>query len=347
MSVSKDNLVRISAIAGAPSVVLLPVGSTPAAERGIAGAGERWPALGKAIVQALGIAAIAVGLHSAPAVAAGVGYDANVYGQSGGQVMQQGNAIPAKVLSVRGVMIEVAPEAHRQNAAITYGVPAAAAGIGGLIGNKLGGKSSSGKQIGAVLGGVAGGLAGAVMVDAMSGPSGGQQIPGVELTVRNPITKNVAVITQAGDLQFAEGDNVLVVSMGNTVRVVPDRSREVLAHGADTFAPAPALIPSPRHDTAMELVRTANTLGLRLDPTTVAMLIEPGPVPNQMFGGKVVGVDHERGLVYQELGRGTGTVHSASKLSRVPAIGEYVKVQYSGGVGNVVGKQQTRNGAER
>lgn len=341
MSVTKEDLARIAGVAGAADVVVLPVGSLPAAERGIAQAGERWPALGKAVKQALGIAAIAVGLlHGASAEAAGVGYDANVYGQVGGQVMQQGQGIPAKVIGVRAVSIEVAPEPQRQNAAVTYGVPVAAAGIGGIVGSKLGGKSSSGQQIGAILGSIAGGLAGAVAADAMSAPSGGKQVPGVELIVRNPVTNNIAVITQAGEMNFAEGDSVLVVTMGNTVRVVPDPGR-AQALGSE------AHVQTARRDTAMEVVKTANTLGLRIDVAKVAMLIEPGPVPDQAFGGKVVGVDSERGLVYQELGRGAGTVHSMAKLSRVPAIGEYVKVQYVGGVGNVTGKQLARNSVER
>jgi outer membrane lipoprotein SlyB len=271
-----------------------------------------------------------------PADASGIGYDPDVYAQTAGQVMHQGQAIAAKVINVRKVMIELTPEIRRQSTFAAYGIPAAGAGIGGVVGSKLGGKSSSGKQIGAILGGVIGGLAGAAVAESFNPALEPRLVPGSEITLLNPKTNGMAVVTQAGAQSFSEGDQVLVVTMGSSVRVIPDNSRSI---GAIERGESGASYVDGYHETATEIMKTANTLGLKVDLGKVAMQIEAGPVPNQSYSGKIVGVDKGRGLIYQELGRGDGTVHSASKLNRLPEVGEYVTVQYSAGLGHVNGKK--------
>jgi hypothetical protein len=70
-------------------------------------------------------------------------------------------------------------------------------------------------------------------------------------------------------------------------------------------------------------------------------LLESGKAPSTgLFIGKITGIDKERGLVYQSMGRGASEVHLAKSLSRVPEVGEVATIKFNKGVGAVADRQQ-------
>lgn len=84
------------------------------------------------------------------------------------------------------------------------------------------------------------------------------------------------------------------------------------------------------------VVRSAHSMGVQVDVNKVAGLLATGAGEKEgLHIGKVLGVDHVRGLVYQSTGRGAGEVLAMNSLSRVPAVGEVVTVKIRDGKGVV------------
>lgn len=337
MSIDAELLKRIQSIAASSTATVIPVGDVEDRDRGILRLAPNGPlgGLRHAVVNAFGIAAVAAALAAQPipAHASGVGYDADVYGQAQGQVMRHGAAVRMEVVSVRPVQIEVAPSQQRRSSGLDYAIPAAAAGVGALIGNQIGGNSQNGRQIGAILGGLVGAGAGA-FANHLNEERQGNKVAGTEITLMNPASKAVSVLTQAGEQRFAEGDKVLVVNAGSTTRVVLDPSQD-RQQGQGRAGTERGIDARPG---VFEVVRTASTLGLQVDPVKIGQLLQSGIMPDQRFGGKVVAVDKEAGLVYQDIGRGSGTVHLVGALSRLPGVGEVVRIRYQGGRGTIAGR---------
>lgn len=342
MTIAEDLLARIKGIANSATVAVVPVGNPDSPERALLRVGgEQWAGLRRAVAQSFGVAVIAAALAAIPqqAEARGVGHDADVYGQSAGQVMQQGNGVSMEVLSTRQVKIELPQEqgSSSLNAAVTI----AAGGLGGVIGNQTGGNSANGRQIGAIVGTLAGAFAGHYAAQAFG--SSDKQIDGTEITMLDRSTDRVVVVTQAGSQRFADGERVLVVHNGGTARVIPDRGNSYERQASNRQAEAAPANAPVRRDPVAEIVRSADTMGIQVDPAKVASLLQTGIVPNQKYVGRVIGIDRELGLVYQELGRGTGTVHLMDSLSRTPTVGENISVSYKDGLGLVAGRQASRS----
>lgn len=337
MPITNDLLARIQRITNSPKLCLCPVGSMDNAKRGIASV-RGFGRLESMVKATFGAAVVAAALMSSDAHAGvGVGYDAGVYGQQQGQVMQAGTATRMQVVSVRPVMIEVTVPAKQNNQTMGYAVTVAAAGTGAVLGNNVfKSDNQSVRQLGAILGGLAGAFAGDKANKAMNAPEEAKQIPGVELTLVNPVDQRLSVITQTGEQQFAENDRVLVSSVGGSVRVVLDRSQQV--EGVDHA-----------HEAAMskvflvnDVTRSAGIMGIRVDKSQVATVLEHGAPDHGTFTGKVVGVDREAGLLFQSTGRGAGVVHELASLSKVPDIGSDMTVRFNNGYGLVSEREQGR-----
>lgn len=341
MAIAEELLNRIKEIANSSTLVVVPVGNPDNPNRAILRVGgEQWAGLRRAVVQSFGAAVIAAALVAPQqAEARGVGYDGDVYGQAAGQVMQQGSGMSMEVLNTRLVRIELPQE--QGNGTLNAAVTIAAGGVGGLIGNRVGGNGANGNQIGAIVGTLAGAFAGHYASQAMN--SEPKQIDGTEITMLDRSTNRVAVVTQAGSQRFAEGERVLVVYSGSTARVIPDRGNSYERQASNRPVETAPVNASGRRDAVAEIVQSANTMGIEVNPAKVASLLQTGITPNQKYVGRVVGVDRELGLVYQELGRGIGTVHLTDSLSRTPAVGENISVSYKDGLGLVAGRQVSRS----
>ncbi|MFA6015953.1 MAG: hypothetical protein WC742_12885 [Gallionellaceae bacterium] len=225
MPVESSLMDRIRNVVSSPNLKVVPIGEVDDVNRGIL----RVRDFGKLqdVVKMTFAAAVVAAAMAMPNVshAQGVGYDAGVYGQGQGQVMQAGTAMRMEVVAVRPVNIEVAAPAQRNNSGMGYAVTAAAGGVGAVIGNNIGGNNQSSRQLGAILGGLIGAIGGNMASNAMNAPEEAKQIPGTEITLLNPVNNQLSVITQAGTQRFAEGDRVLVSSVGGNTRVVLDRSQ--------------------------------------------------------------------------------------------------------------------------
>lgn len=344
MTITESLLARIKGIANSATVAVVPVGNPDSPERALLRvSGEQWAGLRRAVVQSFGAAVIAAALAvPQQAEARGVGYDADVYGQAHGQVMQQGSGTSMEVLSTRQVKIEL-PQEQRSNNSWGNVVTIASGGLGAIIGNNVGGSSANGRQVGTIAGGVIGAVAGHYANEALNTPPEPKQIAGTEITMIDRTTDRVTVVTQAGSQHFTEGEKVLVVSNGGTARVIPDRGNSYERQASNRPAEAAPVNAPARRDPVAEIVRSADTMGIQVNPAKVASLLQTGIVPNEKHVGRVVGVDRELGLVYQELGRGTGTVHLMDSLSRIPAVGENISVSYKDGLGLVAGRQASRS----
>lgn len=92
------------------------------------------------------------------------------------------------------------------------------------------------------------------------------------------------------------------------------------------------------------LLATAKELGLaRIDKGALVSLLDTGNGPKQgIFVGPIVGVDAEKGLVFQATGRGDGVVLPLDKLSRPVAVGEMATITFNAGRGTV-SEQQTQS----
>lgn len=338
-----ENLMkRIMRIIESPAATVAPVGELPIGERGIVRAtqGGRFAGLEEAVKMAFGATLVAAALAATPQAHAN-GWDANVYGEQQGQVMSQGNATRMVVVDVRAAKIEVAQAAPGVNQQIgNYAVTAAGTGVGAIVGNQMG-KSPATRQIGAILGGVAGGLASNMAVQAMNGPSGPRYVDGVQLTLENPATRQLATITQAGATEFRRGDRVFVIQSGNSSRVVPDQSMQQTQYRnsappgyTDRYSDNPgyAAPDALSGQAAQSVMKAGRMMGVQLDQRQVTEMMGSGMASrNGIFVGKVVGVDAEAGLVYQDVGRGQGMVYPANALSRLPAVGEMMTVRVRDG----------------
>lgn len=336
-----DPAARIAAIMSARDVAVLPVGMAPAKSRGIMG--PKMPAHSgwrKALTGAFTAAALVLALQSAPSHAAGPGYDASVYSQGAGQVMQQGTGVRMTVIGVRPVTIELPPEQPSQTQQVAkYAVATGAGAIGVWAGNAMGGNSGPMRQILGVIGGGLGAVAGAAAGEAVT-HNEARQVPGTEITMEHPSTHQVQVVTQAGEQQFATGDRVLLLNVNGAARVVPDRTPVVERTAEAPAVAAGAQLPQTRTalvNRATEMVaQTASMMGLRVDTNRLAEVLasDTGPARGT-FDGTVVGVDRASGLVYQSLGKGQGFVHMVNSLDRVPKVGERVTIHFMDGRGTV------------
>lgn len=346
MAIAEKLAKRWEKLMASPSLLIVPVGDLERVDRGILSASDKEMSSLKAAVKAtFSAVVIAAAMATAmPSHAAGVGYDAGVYGQAQGQVMQQGNATRMIVLDARPVRIEVAPQMRGSGQGTGAAVMAASSAVGALVGNQLG-KSSGGQQIGTILGGLAGLVAGNLANNAMQSPPEPSLVDGVEVTMLNPATNQVVAITQAGSQVFARNDPVLVVMTGGTARVIPDRSQQLVQNNgyrpavermSDSGRPV-ALLQGPALErTLASVMHSAKAMGLQVDANKVASLLETGVGEREgMFIGKVTGIDPVCGVVFQSTGRGMGVVHSMNALSRVPAIGEIATIKMHEGRGMV------------
>ncbi len=335
MAIDLGLMSRIQKIVNSPALRVHPVGLVNDVDRGI----MRVRDLGRlpdVVKTTFGVVAVAAALAMSPhAHAGGVGYDSNVYGQQQGQVMQMGTAVKMNVVEVRPVKIEVAPTTQRSSG-IGYAVTAAAAGVGAVIGNNVGGNSQNGRMIGSIIGGLVGGVAGSMANDKFNGPEAPKQVDAMEITMVDPDTNRMAVITQAGDLRFAAGDRVLVTSVGGNTRVVPDLSPAIQqnqareqGHGRNQTH----VLPVGNMVTTQDVVHAAETMGLRVDPAKVTDMLEHGAPDHGSYTGKVVGIDRENGLLFQSSGRGAGMVHDLNSLSMVPEVGENITIRFRDGRG--------------
>ncbi|MGL1832380.1 glycine zipper 2TM domain-containing protein [Rhodocyclaceae bacterium SMB388] len=89
--------------------------------------------------------------------------------------------------------------------------PAAGAAVGGIAGSGMGG--GSGRYVTSVLGAVVGGVAGAAVEE------GATRRRGVEVTVRMPTGRLIAVVQEDGGEGFRPGERVRVLGDGATTRV--------------------------------------------------------------------------------------------------------------------------------
>lgn len=342
MSTINENLMqRIMRIMESPSVKVAPVGELPVAERGIlqAAQGGRFEHLGEAVKMAFGATLVAAALMATPQAHAN-GWDANVYGQQQGQVMSQGNATRMVVVDVRAAKIEVAAPANSGMAQQVggYAITAAGTGVGALVGNQMG-NSQQTRQIGAILGGLVGGLAGNMASQVMNAPTAPRYVDAVQLTLENPSTRQLSTITQAGSSAFRPGDRVFVIQSGNSSRVVPDQSMEQTQHRGEQRGSDNREHGAPDEfvdRTAQGVMKTGRMMGVQLDARQVGQMMESGMASRSgVFVGKVVGVDADAGLVYQDVGRGQGMVYPANALSRTPMVGEMMTVKVRDGFGSV------------
>lgn len=337
---------RIMRIMESPAATVAPVGALPVGERGIVRATQsgRFAGLSEAVKLAFGASLVAAALACAPQAHAN-GWDANVYGQQQGQVMSQGNATRMVVVDVRAAKIEVAPPASSGigQQIGNYAVTAAGTGVGAIIGSQAG-NSPAARQVGGILGGLVGGIGANMAAQAMNGPSGPRYVDGVQLTLENPATRQLATITQAGTTAFRPGDRVFVIQSGNSSRVVPDQSmQQTQYHGnppgyTDRYSDNRGYSAPDEFagQAAQGVMKAGRMMGVQLNPAQVSEMMGSGMASrNGIFVGKVVGVDAEAGLVYQDVGRGQGMVYPANALSRVPAVGEMMTVRVRDGLGAV------------
>lgn len=346
MSTINESLIqRVRRIIESPLVKVVPVGEQSVAERGIvqASQGGRFASLGDAIKLAFGASLVAAALVATPQAHAN-GWDADVYGQQQGQVMSQGNAMRMVVVDVRAAKIEVAaPAASGMSQLGNYAVTAAGTGVGAIAGSQVG-NSPQARQIGAILGGLVGGFAGNMANQAMNAPSGPRYVDGVQLTLENPATRQLSTITQAGATAFRPGDRVFVIQSGNSSRVVPDQGMEQMQNRGGQRGMNERVsdnrgyaAPDDFTDQATQgVMKAGRMMGVQLDPQQVGQMMGSGMASRAgIFVGKVVGVDQEAGLVYQDVGRGQGMVYPANALSRLPTVGEVMTVRVKDGLGAV------------
>jgi hypothetical protein len=218
---------------------------------------------------------------------------------------------------------------------VTYG-----AGIlGAVIGNKIGGNGPNARMLGTAVGAVGGASLGYYANKIISGRS--SQMTGTEITMRNVDNNQIATVTQAGDQQFAEGQRVFMVVSGGTTRVIPDNSRDnerQQVSSPDSPSQGTGARQMSEEREVNDIVHSGELMGIHLSPAKVDSLLRSGEMPNGKYVGRVVGVDHELGLVYQNVGRGEGVVHMVSQLSREPRIGEAIAVNYRDNFGLVEAK---------
>lgn len=93
------------------------------------------------------------------------------------------------------------------------------------------------------------------------------------------------------------------------------------------------------------LLAAARNLGLaRIDTGALLNLLDTGDGPKQgIFVGPIVGVDAEKGLVFQATGRGDGVVLPLSKLSRSVVVGEMATITFNAGRGTVGEREQSQS----
>lgn len=334
---SEELKARMARMLASPSLQVVPVGDVTRADRGILTAGEGLGNLSRAVKAAFSAVVVATAIAAAsPSHAGGVGHDARVYGQDHGQVMRQGAGVRMTVLDVQPVRIEVSQSNGNRN--LRDGIAGAGGAIGAIAGSQMA-KTYSGKQVGAIVGGIVGAFGANLLNNAVLGASM-EQVDGAEITMLNPATNQVVVIAQAGAQQFSPDDAVLVVTMGGTSRVIPDRGRAVAAevHAERGMAPLPALQGAKLEQTVEAVTRSAGRLGLQVDANQVATMLETGVGRDGTYVGKIAGIDTARGVVFQGTGRGMGIVHPLSALDRVPVVGEVATIRMQDGQGTFMGR---------
>lgn len=85
----------------------------------------------------------------------------------------------------------------------------------------------------------------------------------------------------------------------------------------------------------------AKFMGLtNIDPAKLARTLEGDGPERGMFVGNIVGVDAEKGLVFQATGRGDGVVLPLGKLSRPVEVGEMATIVFKDGRGTVADRGQ-------
>lgn len=94
-----------------------------------------------------------------------------------------------------------------------------------------------------------------------------------------------------------------------------------------------------------DILAEAKDMGLaRVDAGRLTALLETGDGPERgMFVGKIVGVDGDKGLVFQATGRGDGVVLPLDKLSRPVQVGEMATITFKDGRGTVEERMQSQD----
>jgi outer membrane lipoprotein SlyB len=343
--VNPDVMARIAQINSSDTLVVLPIGDPENKDRAILQVNEtKWPKLRHAVLQTFGAAILALSVAvPQQAHAEGVGYNADVYGAGNGQVMQQGVGERMVVIGTRQVKIDVPAQQEGLNPTLSNAVTYGAGILGAVIGNKIGGNGPNSRMLGTAVGAVGGASLGYYANKLMNGRS--SQMTGTEITMRNVDTNQIATVTQAGDQQFAEGQRVFMVVSGGTTRVIPDNSRDnerqqdssnYVTHAVDGRTSGEAR-------EVKDILHSGEMMGIQLDPAKVDNLLSTGEMPNHKYVGRVVGVDRDLGLVYQDVGRGQGVIHLASSLSHVPKVGENITVNYKNNFGLVASRQVSQS----
>ncbi len=95
-------------------------------------------------------------------------------------------------------------------------------------------------------------------------------------------------------------------------------------------------------DVAAEAVSQAKELGVTVDPEAVRMVLMTGDAPEPgMSVGKIVGIQEQLGLVFQDCGRGKGMALPINSLSREVEIGKVASIKFKDGYSVVEDKART------
>lgn len=122
------------------------------------------------------------------------------------------------------------------------------------------------------------------------------------------------------------------------------RDMQTLSHGNDNVAKQLIDAANARGEWVL-ILAAAKNMGLdRVDAGKLTTLLETGDGPDRgMFVGKIVGVDTDKGLVFQATGRGDGVVLPLDKLSRPVEVGEMATIAFKNGRGTVLDREQSRD----
>ena len=351
MSIDEALLSRVEKITGSDTLSIVPVGDPENLSRGILRADPRkWPKLCNAMLQTFGAVVIASAMMApAKVFASGSGYDADVYDQGRGQVMQQGVGERMVVLETRPVRMAVQQQ-QQDNGVIRSAISYGSAAVGGILGSQ-GGNNPSAHALWGVVGVVGGTVAGEYVNRAVSDSQQPREISGTEITMEDPLSHRVLSVTQAGNQYFRAGEHVLMISTGGSTRVIPDTGANYEKSQSTSYSRSAETHPQNIQEVSRigvnDVMRAAHDYGVKLDKAMVGELLNTGIRPDQRFTGRVVAVDRDLGLVFQEIGRGAGTVHLIDSLSRVPKTGEVMTVSYNNGLGQVTASREASRGITR
>lgn len=122
------------------------------------------------------------------------------------------------------------------------------------------------------------------------------------------------------------------IKAGDDVTITYDKGRGAVA-GRDKDSVAPAAPAVAQNQLPAEAIGSVE------HKTQALIAADKGPA-NGQYIGKITGIDEQRGIVYQSMGRGVSEPHLTKALSRVPKVGELATIQYKEGQGKVADPKQ-------